>query len=585
MKNSLGIIVILITLLIYVGDQKSIDSAVRKFLGRSVADVNLGFQLRNRTREVGINHIHERSTFDPKLDHVAPYIQAVGASVSAVDLDGAGWYDLYLTTSKVGGLNQYYRNNRDGTFTEVGKEIGLADVNSPYPTWRSVFLDYDRDGLKDLILFSFCPRVFKNYGAKGFSEVFEHGLKCGVIYGGVNALEVNRSGRLSFVVSPYFRGNLFSIKTTKVFPNNFSGESNGHSLQFYEDVGGGRYRDETAKYGFTHKGWGHAVGVYDLRGNGHKDIWFPEDYNFERVYLNDGNDRFKDQGEILAKSGFGRNGMGVDIADVDNDGHPLVFVTHIYTQGYKLSGNSLWKAVDPAAGVFNQEAGARGVVDCGWAWSGRFIDFDNNGALDLFVGNGFISNSRKKNYWYTISVLDAAGPSTLEDAANWPPINDASIDGYQRSCLFQNTGDGKFVDVAANTDLSSESLDGRGTVAIDYMNNGSPSLVVTNINGETVFYANEQQNKNAWLGLKFRGTRSNRDGWGVRVVISMKDKKITRELQPLNGYASQGEDRLLIGLGANPQVKEIEVLWPSGVRQKMDGLALSRYHTIVEPSL
>lgn len=593
MKNSLGIVVVIITALIYVSDQRGIENAVRKLFGRDAQSSGFAFELRNQTKEVGLHHIHEAAKLDKRFENVEPYVAAVGASIAAVDLDGSGWYDLFLTTSSVGGLNRYYRNNRDGTFTDVAKDLGIADLNRPFPAWRSVFTDYDRDGLKDLFLFSYCPRVFKNSGRQGFKEVFDHGLQCGVFYGGLNALEVNRSGALSFIVSPYLMENLFAPKTTKIFPNNFSGESNGRPALFYQNLGNGRFVEQSKKFGFTHKGWGHAVGVYDLRGIGRRDIWFPEDYNFERVYLNETNsaagaepsEHFKDQGEILAKTGFGRNGMGVDIADVDNDGRPLVFVTHIYTQGYKLSGNSLWKVVERENGKFSvvQEAGERGVADCGWAWGGRFVDFDNDGSLELFVTNGFVSASKKKSYWYTMSVLDAAGPTILEDSLNWPPIKEASIDGYQRSCLFIKGQDGRFTDIASETALADELLDGRGFVAIDFMNTGSPSLAIVNHKAETVFYMNEQKNKNSWLGFRFKGQRSNPEGWGTRVVVSMKEKKLMRELQPLNGYASQSEDRILIGLGAAPEILEIEVQWPSGIRQKLKPLALNQYHTIVEP--
>jgi hypothetical protein len=120
-------------------------------------------------------------------------------------------------------------------------------------------------------------------------------------------------------------------------------------------------------------------------------------------------------------------------------------------------------------------------------------------------------------------------------------------------------------------------------VAIDFLNNGSPSLVIANQKGETKFYRNEQKNQNRWIGLKFTGTQSNPDGWGTRVTIVLKNSKLTRELEPLNGYAAQSEDRLLIGLGENPQIQTIEVRWPSGVRQTLRPLALDKYHTVVEP--
>ncbi|MBK7891835.1 MAG: ASPIC/UnbV domain-containing protein [Bdellovibrionales bacterium] len=125
-----------------------------------------------------------------------------------------------------------------------------------------------------------------------------------------------------------------------------------------------------------------------------------------------------------------------------------------------------------------------------------------------------------------------------------------------------------FENIALDMDLDRELFDGRGLASIDYLNSGSPSLVVSNQKAAAKFYRNEQLNRNAWIGFSFVGRKSNIGGWGVRVTIDLGDRKITRELEPLNGYASLGEDRLLIGLGVEPKIREIEVIWPSGIRQK-----------------
>ncbi|MBK7891836.1 MAG: VCBS repeat-containing protein [Bdellovibrionales bacterium] len=257
------------------------------------------FRLVDATAEVGIKSVHVPSDFAADFTNVMPYLQAVGASVSVVDAAGDGWYDIYLTTSQKGGHNSYYRNNRDGTFSEIAEQIGLADVNRPYPSWRSVFYDFDRDGAKDLLLFSYCPRLFRNAGSQGYVEIFGHGVPCGLHYGGVNALEVGRTGRISFVVSPYLSVDLFNPKTTKVFPNSFSNESNGAAIVFLENIGGFKFASPDSanakKRGFLHRGWGHAIGVYDFGGRGLKDVWFPQDYSYERFYRNDGQDYFAEE--------------------------------------------------------------------------------------------------------------------------------------------------------------------------------------------------------------------------------------------------------------------------------------------------
>lgn len=580
-ESYLGIIIVLIVLVAYFG--YGLDINYGQWLKtKEIDQFKLGFDLIDKTNEVGITHVHETNHIHPIFENIDSILRGIGASVAVVDPEGQGWYDIYLTTQKIGGLNHYYHNNRNGTFTEIAEKLHIADVNQVWPSFRSVFFDYDRDGKKDLLLLSYAPRLFHNEGKKGFVEVKNIGIKGGSYYAGINMIELNNQGYLDLILAPHLNADVYyNPKSTLVSPDNFYDAKNGAKVQFYKNLGNGKFfLKEDGEKKFPHLGWGHAVGVFDIRGTGNRDVWFAQDYSSDKVYQNNGKGFFKDTSAEIVKHGFGHNGMSVDFADVDNDEHPLIFSSQIFEKAFKIAGNNLWKWRE--GNYYEQQARDRGGQKCGWAWGAKFIDFDNDGFLDLIVMNGFISNNPQKNYWYPSAVIDASAKFIAEDSRHFLKIGDRSWAGYQRSCLFYNNHKGRFLNVISKTGMNDDLLDGRGVAAIDFLNNGSSSLIIANQNAEARFYLNQQKNNNKWIGFKFKGTKSNIDGWGTIVKIYLKDKVITRELEPLNGYASQGEDRVLIGLGENPEIKKIEIKWPSGIIQTLSTLSLGSYHEIIE---
>jgi hypothetical protein len=582
-RKYLGII-FTITFLILVYVFKFTLNFNKNFTEANEKEIKLSFELKEVSKEIGINHVHENSKIAKELSNIAPYITYVGASVSIVDLDNSGWYDIYLTTQKIGGKNHYYKNNRNGTFREIADELHISNVNFPYPSYRSIFVDLDKDGKKDLILLSYHPRIFKNTGANGFVEIKNPGIGAGGFYGGANMVELNQPGKLELLLSPYAVNDIYyHPDTNKISPDNFYHSTNGTSKSFYRNLGNGHF-DSPKNFlnDLQHVGWGHSISIFDIRNSGKKDIWFPEDYGIDQAYTNIDNHHFSEMTKKaeLDKITFGRNGMNAELGDVDNDNQPLIFVSHIFEDYNKLAGNNLFKW--RSDNHFDQAAIKRGVQNCGWAWGAKFIDFDNSTFLDLIVNNSMISANPKKSYWYSISVLDALSAALVSDSKNWPAMNDTSLGGYQKSCLYLNDRKGNFVDVASKTPLNAEQFDRRGIATIDFKNNGSPSLVIANQKGRSLFFENTQKNKNQWIGFKFKGTKSNIDGWGAKVIIELEDKKITRELEPLNSYSAQSEDRLLIGLGENPKIKSIVVWWPSQIRQNVVNFKINQYNNVVE---
>lgn len=544
----------------------------------------LGFRLTDVTEAAGLKHVHVAAELPAPLSHIAPYISSVGANVAVVDYDNDGWPDVYLPSSAAGARNSLFRNNHDGTFTDLAEKAGIADVNSMM-TARAIFFDADNNGFKDLFLLAYCPRLFMNRGDGTFGETT--GLsqfQCGDLFGGVNVADLDEDGFLDLVIAPNYHFDPKNGFQTSVMPDNLRGATNGAESRVYRNDGKGRFFPiPQQELPFRHKGWSHAVGVYDIRGTGRTDLWFATDYGTDRVFLNEGGGQFLDASRALVRETLSRSGMNIEFADVDDDGHPLIFVSHIAVPGQIVTGNQLWKWVGGKA--FRDLARDRGVHDCGWAWGAKFLDYDNDGKLDLFVGNGFVSASREKDYWYRFSVMEAADRRIVQDAKYWPMMGDSSLAGYQQSCVFLNEGR-TFANVTARTGVQGDLSDERGVAVIDYLNNGSQGLVISNQKQPAKLYRNDQISAHHWIGFKLVGTRSNRDAFGAKVRLNLAGRTIERQLQPLNGYAAQSDDRLHFGLGGETRILSATIEWPSHLKQELDvnTLKLDAYQTLQEPA-
>jgi hypothetical protein len=544
-----------------------------------------GFHLTDVAARAGITFVHHGPTLDPKLDHIAPLIASLGASVSVADANRDGRPDLYLTNSRFGFPNALYLNRGDGTFADVAREAGVGDVNRPGEgvSMGAIWGDYDNDGWEDLLIYKWgYPQLFRNTGDGHFTDVTEQaGLRQWMNSNAAAWIDYDRDGLLDLYVGGYFRSDidLWRLQTTRIMENSFEFAANGGKDRLFHNLGGGRFQDVTDRMGVGGTRWTLAVAAADLNEDGWPDLFLANDYGPEELYLNDRGRRFVLSGAGLEQDS--KSGMSATLGDVLNRGRLDVFVTNISEPGYLFQGNNLRLNLLAEVGRFQQ--GAEGVlVDAGWAWGAQFGDLDNDGRNELFIVNGYISANRTKSYWYAMSKIAGANGNVFEDANSWPAIGDASLSGYERSRVLKARGLSDWTDVAAAAGVTDE-LDGRAVALVDLFNRGVLDVVVANQNQPALVYRNTAAAGNHWIAFRLVGTRSNRSAIGALVTVEAGGQRQMRVVDGGSGFASQNDRRVHVGLGTQTQAERVEIRWPSGLVQTIANLPSDRLHVITEP--
>jgi len=354
-----------------------------------------GFRFENVTRAAGVDFVHRAPTLDPKLAPIMPEVASMGAAVSIVDFDRDGWPDIYVTNSAEGSRNSLYRNLHDGTFKDVAGELGIADVNQPGTgvSMGAVWGDYDNDGYEDMLLLKWGrPELFHNDQGRGFTRVSEQAnLPAWLNANTAVWFDYDGDGRLDLFIGGYFAEtlDLWHLDTTRIMPDSFEYATNGGRKYLFHNLGGGRFEEVSAQLGIESRRWALAAGAADLRGTGRQDLFVANDYGISELYLNDGK-RFREAGKETGVGFAPKSGMNVAFGDILNEGRYAIYVSNISEDGILIQGNNLWMPKDKVpGGALQYENLARdfGVELGGWSFGAQFGDFNNDGALDLYLTN------------------------------------------------------------------------------------------------------------------------------------------------------------------------------------------------------
>jgi hypothetical protein len=437
-----------------------------------------------------------------------------GQGVATGDIDNDGWVDLYLTGF---GRNQMFRNNGDGTFSDVSVRTG---TDSP-KTWgvSAAFVDVDRDGWLDLFV--------GNY--------------------------------LTYTLETHTRCFMESGQEDYCAPGRYTPQRS----RFYRNRGHGQFVDATAAAGMGRE-FGPALGVStaDFNGDGWIDIFVANDQKENQLWMNRGNGTFENRalgaGVALDGAGVAKADMGVDAGDFDNDGDEDLITTVLTREGstlYVNDGTGRFEDASLASGI---GIASRPYTGWGVAW----MDFDNDGWLDLLTVNGLVKQD-----------LDA------RSAANPFPYQ-------QRNQLLRNMGTGRFEDVTEHAgEVFTLKAVGRGAAFGDIDNDGDTDVVIVNSGGPARLLVNGIGSRNHWLGLRLVGTEAGRDMVGARVAVTRADgRTVWRRARADGSYASANDPRVLVGLGTSADAPRVRVIWPSGRTEEWANVPVDRYTTLAEGS-
>ncbi len=547
-----------------------------------------GFFLQDVTDEAGVTFKHQSPRLDPQLDHILPQIASMGASVTVVDFNVDGWNDFYVTNSGIHSKNPLFLNQKDGTFRDIAHEMGVDDVNKPGTgvSMGAVWGDYDNDGYEDLFLYKWGkPVLYRNEKGQNLVPLTATaGFPEWVNANTAIWFDYNADGLLDIFLGGYYPEdiNLWELQTTRIMPESFEYAENGGRNYLFENRGDGSFLDVASQVGLTSTKWTLAAGAADLNGSGFPDLVIANDYGVDEFYINEGGKLFQEAGESAGMGFAPKSGMNVSFGDILNQGNLGIYITNITQEGILLQGNNLWMKNESNDKItFSNKARQRGIEWGGWSYGAQFGDLNNDGSLDLYVANGFISAQKGTTYWYDYSKVTGGNKSIISDASNWPDMKGRSQSGYQRNKVWLNDGAGFYLE-ASDIVGDLHTFDSRSVAMADLWNRGVLDILVANQNDQLVLYKNKVVPENNWISFKLEGSESNRSAIGAAVVLYWEGKLQKQVVTGGTGFCSQNQRPLHFGLGAAAVVDKVVINWPSGKQQEVKNPETRIMHLIRE---
>lgn len=548
-----------------------------------------GFYLEEVSGEAGVDFTHQAPQLDSKIEHIMPQVASVGASVSVVDFNNDGHQDFYLTNSRTGSANALYKNNGDGTFTDVAEAMGVASLNNEETgaSMGSIWGDYDNDGYEDLFVYKWGKSsLFHNDRGEGFTEVSDNiDLPDWANTNSAIWFDYDRDGNLDLFLAGYFNESidLWNLETTRIMPESFEYANNGGRKYLFHNRGDGTFEEVSKEMGIETNRWALSASSADLNSDGYPDLVIANDYGVDELYINDRGKAFYEAGEDAGMGFAPKSGMNVSFGDILNQGKLVVYITNISEPGVLIQGNNMWV---PDLGVtgkpsFKNLAGNLGVEVGGWSYGAQFGDLNNDGFVDLYVANGYVSAEQGTDYWYDFSKVAGGNRAIIADAENWPAMEGRSLSGYQENKIWLNDGAGKFQEVAGAVGGSLK-LDSRAVALADFWNDGTLDIIVASQNGPVKLYKNVTSEGKNWIAFELVGSKSNRSAIGAEAEVYWNGKNQLQVISGGSGFSAQNQRPLFFGLGDAEAVDSVKVRWPSGQVQMLQSPKINKEHTIKE---
>ena len=522
-----------------------------------------GVRFTDITTQAGITFKHISS---PEKRYI---VESMSGGVALLDYDSDNLLDIYFVNSLTVDLlksgertrSALYRNNGDGTFTDVSERAGVQDIGWGMGVTAG---DYNNDGFTDLYVTCLgANRLLKNNGNGTFTDVTQGaGVGDPRWSTGAAFFDYDADGHLDLFVANYIA---FDVNNLPEFGKGRTCQYKGIPVQcgprglagvgdtLYRNNGDGTFTDVSKKAGVAdpHGYYGLGVVASDFDDDGLADIYVANDSTPNFLYHNNGDGTFKEigftSGTAVNENGSEQGSMGVAVGDYDHDGRFDIFITNFadeYNTLYRNGGGNSFTDVSYAA-----KLAAVSLVYVGWGT--EFFDYDADGWVDLFVANGHVY-PQLENY-------------------------------RQRNLLHRNLRDGTFAEVGAQAGAPlAEKRVGRGVAFGDIDNDGDVDYVINNLDGAPQLLRNDGGNANNSVLIRLVGTKSNRDGVGARVRVVSGDLTQVDEVRTGASYLSHSDLRLHFGLEKRTKIDLIEIRWPGGAIEKVTGAGVNRMLTIKE---
>ncbi len=494
--------------------------------------------------------------------------ETMGSGVAFFDADGDGWPDILLINSKDWtprgrkSLPALYRNNHDGTFTDITAGSGL-DVEM-YGMGVAI-ADYDNDGREDVYITAIDgDHLFHNEGHGKFRDVTgASGIRNANFGTSAAWFDYDRDGKVDLFVANYVqwteKGDLKCSLDGSVRSYCTPESYKGTKSRLFHNLGGGKFEDVTDKAGLgepTSKSLG--VTILDYNSDGWPDIFVSNDTQPNKLYRNNRNGTFTEEGMVagiaFGEDGVARGAMGADSADYDRSGRPHLLVGNFSNQMlglYHNEGNGLFVDEAPSSSV-----GRASLLTL--AFGVFFFDYDLDGYPDIFAANGHIDEE-----------INRVQPKVRYQQ---PPL------------LFRNLGQKHFENVSAamGSDFN-RPIVARGAAYADYDHDGDLDVIVSTNNGPAYLFRNDGGNRNHWLNVRLIGTKSNRSAIGAVVRIESASGKQWQMVRSGSSYCSQSDLALTFGVGHDTKVTDLQIEWPSGQKQQLKDISVNQFLKIEEP--
>jgi len=502
-------------------------------------------------------------------------LEATGCGCAFTDYDNDGWMDIFILSGTrlegvpPGTTNRLYKNNRDGTFTDVTEKAGLTAIG-----WASAVCvgDYNNDGFEDLFCTYFGQnRLYRNNGDGTFSDVTKAsglGIEQTRWGAGCSFLDYNRDGHLDLFVSNYVR---FSFEHAPVPGENVNCNWKGipvecgprglppgrHSL--YRNNGDGTFTDVSQQAGIAAatESYGMTVVAADFDEDGWPDIYVACDSTPSLLFMNNHDGTFREEGVMrglaLSDDGAEQAGMGLGVGDYDLDGHLDLFKTHFADDANGLYHNDGKGNFDDVTRVSRIGVETRYIC-----WGAGIVDLDNDGYPDLFMVSGSVY------------------PEVESKLPQYAKKNPRSV--------FRNLGNGTFEELVQQAGPGvAEAHCSRGCAFGDFDNDGDVDILIVNLNEPPSLLRNDLQGNQNWLKVKLEGVKSNRSAIGARVLVRYGGKVQAQAVVSQSSFYSSNDPRLHFGLGAS-KIADVDVHWPNGLAEQFPGIKANQWLKLREGS-